>query len=382
MGDDRSMLSPRNPRISAMPERGPPLIPSRSTLPGIQILRGIAAVLVVFHHALEESLGAASSWKSPDWLTTFGASGVDIFFVISGFIMIWVSFPRGGPAETPGRFLVKRICRIYPFYWACLAFLLLLASVGFYKNLDRSASTLLKSVLLLPNSHFLIGVAWTLVFEMYFYMLFTLTLFWRSAIVSAAVTTALIMTMMLIGGTISDPELRDYLANPLVLEFCFGMALALSMRRMSLPTRWSWTLCIAGFAGLLAAPVFVPHASTNGLPPFPRLFVWGLPALLIVASSLSPTLKRAGTLSRLGVLTGDASYAIYLTHPFVMITYAWLLKNVPFLSAVSQQPIIPLVIAVSVGLGFVAHLYAEKPLIALARTLLATPPSPARRPTG
>lgn len=82
---------------------------------GIQMLRAIAALAVVVHHTLEESGGAIGKF-SPDWLTTSGASGVDIFFVISGFIMFHVTFrDRRGP-PTPGTFLFRRATRIYPFY--------------------------------------------------------------------------------------------------------------------------------------------------------------------------------------------------------------------------------------------------------------------------
>ena len=100
---------------SPMPSGG-----ERLELVGIQMLRGIAASLVVFHHSLEESLASAVPPTSPDWLTTFGASGVDIFFVISGFIMVYTSFPLRRPPVRPINFVVKRASRIYPFYWFCV----------------------------------------------------------------------------------------------------------------------------------------------------------------------------------------------------------------------------------------------------------------------
>jgi peptidoglycan/LPS O-acetylase OafA/YrhL len=93
---------------------------AKNDLPGIQILRGIAALAVIIHHSLEESNGALHRF-SPDWLTTSGAAVVDIFFVISGFIMLHVSFRTGRASLRPGQFLLRRITRIYPLYWlTCL----------------------------------------------------------------------------------------------------------------------------------------------------------------------------------------------------------------------------------------------------------------------
>lgn len=81
-------------------------------LVGIQILRGIAASLVVLHHSLEEAGASAVPPTSSDWLTTFGASGVDIFFVISGFIMLHTSYRSGRAPVRSTDFMVRRISRI------------------------------------------------------------------------------------------------------------------------------------------------------------------------------------------------------------------------------------------------------------------------------
>src|SRR6185312_14740355 len=133
-----------------------------------------AALMVVFHHALEASRQAPLVPKSPDWLTTFGASGVDIFFVISGFIMFHVSFPAGGAPVSPLSFLARRAARIYPFYWLCLMLAILFCVTGLQWTPPPTAATTLQSALLLPGDNFIIGVAWTLVYEMYFYVIFSL----------------------------------------------------------------------------------------------------------------------------------------------------------------------------------------------------------------
>src|SRR5690606_9125822 len=91
----------------------------KQRLVGIQILRGVAALLVTWHHAIEEAEYSTFAAALPKWLLLFGASGVDIFFVLSGFIMMYVTFAPGKRAENPLSFFLKRTVRIYPFFWFC-----------------------------------------------------------------------------------------------------------------------------------------------------------------------------------------------------------------------------------------------------------------------
>jgi exopolysaccharide production protein ExoZ len=125
---------------------------------GIQIMRGNAASLVVLHHSLEESLASPIPPQSPDWLTTVGASGVDIFFVISGFIILHTSFPSDKPSLSPMEFVKRRLSRIYPFYWFCLIVTLSLWSAGLYRKLDPTLWTVVRAFLLLPTDYPIIGV--------------------------------------------------------------------------------------------------------------------------------------------------------------------------------------------------------------------------------
>ena len=99
-----------------------------------------------------------------------------------------------------------------------------------------------------------------------------------------------------------------------------------------------------------------------------RWAVWGIPALLIVASSLAIR-ATSSPLQRLLIFLGDASYAIYLTHPFVMLAYATVLKKHENLIAVSQLPFVPLIVFLSIACGALAHIMIERPLTALVRGL-------------
>jgi peptidoglycan/LPS O-acetylase OafA/YrhL len=348
-----------------------------SHLAGIQMLRGFAACAVAFHHALEMSNGGGHGF-SPDWLTTAGAAGVDVFFVISGFIMPHVSFPARGAPLGPIAFLGRRAQRIYPFYWLfCLA-MLALGMVGFLRHQDQSGGTILRSFLLLPSDYYLVGVAWTLVYEIYFYLLFALLLPLRSVTVATVVPAGLILTLMGLSGLLPDGALRRFLGDPIALEFCFGLLLNLAWRRWRSGWPRSALPAWIGAAAMIMAPMTVALPSTHGLPDDIRFLAWGLPAALIVASSLGWR-GRAGHAGRAAAIIGDASYAIYLSHVFVMIGYGWLLKR-PDFAAMPQAPWVLAITLLCVAVGLACHILVEKPLLALLHRYRRRP-APALEPS-
>lgn len=333
----------------------------------VQILRGVAALAVVLHHSLEESNGAATAF-SPDWLTTFGASGVDIFFVISGFIMLYTSFPAARTPLSPGNFIVRRMTRIYPLYWLCCLAIMGIMLTGFLRNNRLEPHEIALSLALLPSAKLIIGVSWTLVYEMYFYLIFAATLLFRSALISAIGTTVVIAILGLAGDALEAGELRSFLTNPIAYEFALGLWLAIAfVRTEAIGRRWpiSPTWAVLGFALVVLAPVYVSHATTANLPGWPRLIAWGLPAMLIVAAFLSIERSRSNLLRQL-VFLGDSSYALYLTHIFVMIGYGFLLKRT-LLGSAPQVAIFPLIILLAVGVGIFTHSAVEKPLIRMSR---------------
>lgn len=339
---------------------------AKNELFGIQILRALAALGVVTHHTLEQSNGADHKF-SPDWLTTSGASGVDMFFVISGFIMLYVSFPTKRPPVSPLSFMLRRITRIYPLYWLCCAATILIFAAGFLKHDAMSSYDKLASLLLLPSHGMYLAVSWTLVYEIYFYAVFAVTLLFRSALFSAAATSIVITGFVLLGSAGAG---GTFLANPIPLEFCMGLWLAwtfLSLEQKA--TRWPFHPIVAlfGFGVLAVAPLWVHHATTGGLSGLPRVAAWGVPAALIVASLLNLAAPK-GALPRFLLLLGDASYALYLTHQFVMDGYAALIKRTA-LRHFDQVLIVPLVVLTAVAIGIAAHLLVERPALRIVRHL-------------
>lgn len=330
---------------------------------GLQMLRGLAATAVIIHHTLEESNGAATAF-SPNWMTTAGASGVDIFFVISGFIMVYTSFPMARPPLSPASFVFRRATRIYPLYWVCCLAMLGIELAGFLHHHLLTAGTLALSLALLPSSALILGVSWTLVYEVYFYAIFAVALFSRRVVVSVIVTTALIAMLGMASDAFPAGLIQGFLANPIPYEFALGLGLAVGFIRLgAVGRRWAIAVvwAIPGCILLALAPLYVSHATTAGLPGWPRVFAWGLPAALVVAAFLSVGAPRTAFQRGL-VFLGDASYSLYLTHIFVMTGYGFILKS-QLASHASQLLIAPVIVLLAVTLGIVVHLTVEKPLL-------------------
>ena len=295
-------------------------------------------------------------------------------FVISGFIMMAVSFPGGVAKETPSRFLLKRVARIYPLYWGFAAVMLAIWSAGFLQSIVSSPGDVLLNLALLPHRTPLLYVSWTLVHEINFYILFALLLFFRNPLFSLIGITLLLAVQTTFASMSSEPAILRFLASPIVYEFCMGMALGYFYCRGWLRRVPAWGVAAAVLA-ICVAPYFIQDYDTTGLPRPQRVAAWGAPSVVLVAAGVFWRYS-ADLWSRFWVLLGDASYALYLAHPLVMMAYALALEKLATLSAMPQWAPILVVTGLSIAGAIVTHLLIERPLIVVARRLLglARPP--------
>lgn len=345
---------------------------------GIQLMRGIAALLVVFHHSLEESRAAAPHLAS-DAFIRFGACGVDIFFVISGFIIYNVTYGRSQTnPERPGTFLLKRFLRIFPLYWICLALTLALWGSGhFFRSAHVDLPVFLSAVFLLPFRVQLFDVAWTLVYEMYFYYVFAATLALRNARLSVAVTVGVIASVIGLAQLLPPGTFRAEMSNPIALEFAFGLVLSHFVKSPLLRGKWIRYMWLPALVLFAIASTVAPSSGTAELQNGVRFWAWGVPALLIVASFIATPFGE-NLLTRLFLVLGNASYSVYLTHPFVMIALAFLLKGRLAASGVAAAwGLAMTAVAASLALGLLAHYWIERPVLArLRRRFELSPPMP------
>ena len=240
------------------------------------------------------------------------AAGVDLFFVISGFIMVYSSEDMFGRSGAPRTFLLRRIARIVPLYWV------LSAAAIFIMRTPVTTEIVIKSFLFIPYlgpsgaMQPLYGVGWTLNFEMFFYLLFAAAILLPRE--AAGATAAFALLAGIAAGYFLQPSMAilQFWSDPIVVEFAFGIMLAIACRRgLSLP-RWAGAaLCVAGAAAIWHS--FPQNPPTSRC----RWLECGVPAAMIFAGiALQPPLTPR--VFRWFAILGDASYSMYLLHSLVL----------------------------------------------------------------
>lgn len=324
----------------------------------VQMLRAIAATMVMFVHVDHELVALHFAPLGSDWLST----GVDIFFVISGFIM-WTSVERHGSMSS-GQFLKNRIIRIVPLYWLVTTGVVVLALVmpQLLATTRLRLPHVIASYLFLPARHPtamvfwpIIVPGWSLNYEMLFYVVFTIAiaLSARSRTVRFVLICGLLLLILLIANlTKSKVDVMNFYANPILLEFVAGVVLAIVWRTRNVPRSPLWLL--AAFAGF--GLLWVSTHSNVGF------VVTLIAATLIVAGAVFLPPLRHNALSALG----DASYSLYLTHGMTLAAFALLWKyyspNLPW------QLFVLAGCSIAIAVAFLMYNFFEVPVTRTLKT--------------
>lgn len=356
----------------------------RAPVDNIQALRGLAVLLVLFFHLHElEAHYVTGPRILPDF-TAIGRCGVDLFFAISGAVMVISTQGRFGLKGEALRFILRRALRIYPLYWFFSAltlsvFLLPAAAVG----PGWAAVDLWASFLLWPQERApLLLVGWTLWHELYFYATFALFLlgpatrlpnrlvFW--ALLTAAGGGAYWIWL--------DPPAFSALrvaTDPLTFEFVGGALLGLWWCRGGCRS-WGGALLASGLVLWGLAAVVYPAGLSASVPDrWIRFILLGAPALLVLSGALA--LERAGTiLPHWLVWTGTASYSIYLSHLLVLSVgrrlWMWAVPGgnlgvSPLLDLADNALVLLILAGLCLAAGAAAYALLERPMHAASKRL-------------
>ena len=328
-------------------------------LVGIEYLRACAATAVMlFHYALASGYSGA--------LVALGQFGVDVFFVISGFIMWTVSRDEASPAG----FLLRRIVRIAPLYWlATLAAALVTTEGGVTLGLGAPAGDLAKALFFIPAYSArspdvvepILSVGWTLNLEMAFYALFAASL----AAPRRRRLIVLVGALLLLAaaGLVAQPSgaALSLWTRSVVAEFAMGLVIGAFYARAKARGRAILAPgagAALGLLGLAGAAFGDPDSSLRGL-------LWGGPAALIVIGALALEPRFAARPSRLLLLLGAASYALYLTHGMQLALSTALIA--PLLDALPSAARLAALCVGGLCAGVVAHLTVERPIDRMLR---------------
>jgi exopolysaccharide production protein ExoZ len=333
-------------------------------LVAVQAARGVAAALVAAYHAaglllLPKNLGYLPFGNA----LGFGHTGVDFFFVLSGFIIMNTHLTDIGRPGRLRRYLWRRFTRIYPIYWIVTSLLCLNLLISPALRVGVSLSHILKSMLLLPEDvQPLLSVAWTLRSEMLFYLSFALVIvdrrFGKPLVFSA-------ILLVLAGRFIAAPSpWVDLLVSPFNLEFLMGVAAAQFLARRSVPNPIALALLGSICFFVIGAAEVLGLVPYNGVP---GRLLYGSASVTILLGLVAGERRGAIRPGAAGTLAGDSSYCFYLIHFMVM----GLLLRV--CGQLGLLPLVPdwLLLFALVGLAFVAavalHLGVEAPMMRFIR---------------
>ena len=331
------------------------------------MLRGIAAAMVAMVHiGLQlDRLGYGSPGFG--WLS----SGVDIFFVISGFIM-WVSVERRR-TMTAAEFIRVRLIRIVPLYWLVSGIVVAICIIA--PQLPRTSvlewNHALASFLFLPARHPimtdkfwpLLIPGWTLNYEMLFYVLFAVAIAGsgRSARMRLALISVLITGTFLTALLLRDKiDAMQFYANPILFEFLAGIAVGILYMKGSMRRSWAWLAAVvAGFFLLRYGPAMGIEVRVSNL----------VAATMIVSGALFlPAIPLPGLKA-----VGDASYSLYLVHVIVLaaLAHVWALG----LTGLGPVAFAITGLALSIAAALICYRLFERPMSGALKRLFV----PARR---
>ena len=340
-----------------------PSVPRQKQLAGVHAARGIAAFLVVLHHcagtlALAKYAGAIILGG---FFIPFGRAGVDFFFVLSGFIMLWIHEKDIGRPDRLTNYAWKRVTRIYPLYLVVLAGLVTIyfARPALGQGYEREISAIVTGIFLLPAAHPpIVGVAWTLSHELLFYAVFSTLLVSRK--VGILVLSAWLVGLVLARFFDPSPYPMSFLLDVKNIEFFFGMAVAaLALRRR--PDGRLWGTLFAGVTIFIVTAVLELNTFEFRHSVFTLLY--GAGAALVLYTLV--TLERAKKLSApngLLVMLGDASYSIYLVHFTILVFIVKILSASGILADLPGWILMLIISAAATLFGYAVHRCIEIPL--------------------
>lgn len=347
----------------------------------LQILRAVAATMIVLLHAqsMIEQHAVSHGYRFTRFsLLPFGA-GVDLFFVISGFVVVYASKDVFSKPGGTREFIRRRIIRIVPLYWAALTLRLFVLAVGAAVGIKAfpDSTAILTSYLFIPydalgyGSNYLfpiLDLGWTLNYEMFFYALLA-CLMGFSRTRAVWVFVVLVLSAVIVAGMYppNNDALR-FLLQPIIVEFALRTLIALLfLKRFALSNSVRFVMIVAGLSLWVALPPsWFVDTSGPGFYSWARTSIWGMGAALIVAATvLGSSRVTSGWHQSLASL-GDSSYALYLLHPFVFLIIKALIAR----GELPENGLWPLAVAstiLAIGLCHQVHRLLEVPSLRLLK---------------
>ncbi|BCG64450.1 MAG: exopolysaccharide production protein ExoZ [Methyloprofundus sp.] len=341
----------------------------------IQALRGIAVLSVTLYHLsiIEQKYGGSISILPK--LLQFGMFGVDLFFIISGFVMITITRGKFQNQQQALKFIYHRIARIYPSYWvySLLVLGVFLIQPTWVNSTQENQVDIMASFLLVPaNTLPLVMVGWTLIHEMYFYLIFFILLL-ISAEKNIMATLIIWTAIVIILNTfvlLNNPVFK-IISHPLTIEFIAGCIFAVVFYQKNIRFRVPILLVMAALTLALSIYGFYLYQNiTEQIDPtnWWRVLVFGTPALLIVFCFIYAE-KSGYILPSALIKIGDASYSIYLSHILTLSATGRVWAMFATDSISDNIIMLPVLLIIVLIVGIISYHLIEKPLLKLSHRI-------------
>lgn len=342
-----------------------------SRLDNIQLLRAVAVFCVLISHVAFELKRLLA-----DKVTTFndkffpGDFGVDLFFIISGFIMVYTCWDKFADKGASVDFVKRRLVRIVPLYWITTS-LMIAIIIAMPDKVHSATSDIwqwITSYLFVPYAREgdgfirpVLGLGWSLQYEMAFYAVFAIGLFFSRNLGMFIVIGGVIAMYLLANVAGDGTTLARFIGHQIILEFSLGAILGgLYMTGSRLSKRVCVAMAVTGVGLLLLSPNFNEFVDAN------RLIYYGFPAMLIVSAVVFHESKTTAKVPGSALLIGETSYSIYLTHPFVVGIMAMLVGKLGLLETASAMQIFFIygvgTVLLSLIVGIAGHYILDAPL--------------------
>jgi exopolysaccharide production protein ExoZ len=344
----------------------------------LQVLRAVAVFSVVLYHVNSILI---KKYGGPEFLNGIfdsGYAGVDLFFVLSGFVIALTHWNDIGRRDRVGRYTLRRVIRILPLYWLVVGSKLVLGPVlGITDAAAPTQSEVVRGLLLLPQAHSfsterMLGLSWTLTFEMLFYVGFGLCMAFGRRFVIGISAGALLLCQARVLGLFSladDAVLPSLFSHQVIFEFFFGVAIAWAYRN-----RFIWCPRLLVAMGIVSSATSVAGYQSGIFTDNQRMLTFGLSAALLVAGCVGMETARPRRVPKFLIDFGDASYATYLAHGSTIAIVAVVLRKFPLLggsSTIARDVIGVACVVAACVTGHLLHTRVEKPILRGLRKLFA-----------
>jgi exopolysaccharide production protein ExoZ len=362
--------------ISANSDRAMTASSPSQTLWTVQWMRAAAALMIIVGHSGGAVASVAEQIRAgftrPNILP-WGA-GVDLFFVISGFIMVHASRRLFGQPDAVAEFLKRRLTRIIPLYWLTTSLFLAILAAATLKGGDPfpSGTAIIASYLFIPFDSYgngrsfpVFDLGWTLNYEMFFYALFALTV-WLPRARAMTMLAVLLLVAIVIGNFVPPSSTALYFwTRPILVDFGLGIGVGMIVARgVTLRKPLRLFMAFGGFALVILDPMhlFNGPIGTTVANEWPRVLFSGIPVSIALAGAvLGPEPRAHRSLWPLTFL-GDASYSLYLFHPFSLILMEKLVQKSRVIASLDGHLILAATVTMAIVSALFAYRFIERPM--------------------